>query len=193
MAYRPNGILAIFPATSPKTGTEASKQWLEAWNTYQSHASPIPLPVRAYVTWARDEKGLGPALREMEVVLRHAERMRQNGMISNRVSASMLHVLSTLSETDLMQFVHATLGPLLEPDHRHLLDTLWVYLSCDQNAARASEVLYVHRNTLMYRIRQIEQLLDLSLRDVQQLTSLWTALQAEELLRALGKNVTGRP
>lgn len=187
LAYRPNGILAILPSSNPSAGQHLANDWLGAWYAYAERTLSARLPVRAYVSWARDEHDLGPTLREEEVVLRYAERFGQDGLISSRLSPPMLHMLANLPEADLLRLVQGTLGPLLEPDHRHLLDTLWVYLSCDQNASRASRVLYMHRNTLLYRIRHIEQLLGLSLRDLQQITSIWTALQAHELLHALGK------
>ncbi|WP_051663390.1 PucR family transcriptional regulator [Alicyclobacillus macrosporangiidus] len=169
------------------TGQHLANDWLDAWYAYAERTLSARLPVRTYVSWARDEHDLGPTLREEEVVLRYAERFGQDGLISSRLSPPMLHMLANLPEADLLRLVQGTLGPLLEPDHRHLLDTLWVYLSCDQNASQASRVLYMHRNTLLYRIRHIEQLLGLSLRDLQQITSIWTALQAHELLHALGK------
>jgi hypothetical protein len=191
LAYRPNGILAILPSSNPSAGQHLAHEWLDAWSAYAERRLAARLPARAYVSWARDEHDLGPSLREQEVVLRYAERFGQHGLISNRLSPPMIRMLASLPEADLLRLVQGTLGPLLEPNHRHLLDTLWVYLSCDQNASQASRVLFMHRNTLLYRVRHIEQLLGLSLRDLQQITSIWTALQAHELLHALGKTDTG--
>lgn len=59
-------------------------------------------------------------------------------------------------------FVKAILGPLLGEDNdpsrpSQLLETLEVYLDRGLNVKCASEKLYVHRNTLMHRLKRIEQ------------------------------------
>ncbi len=59
-----------------------------------------------------------------------------------------------------------TLGPLLaqpEPQARTLLTTLDALLRHDGSAKHAAEELYCHRNTVIYRMKQIEQLTGRSL------------------------------
>jgi purine catabolism regulator len=51
------------------------------------------------------------------------------------------------------------------PDERELLHSLRAYLACGRNAKAAARKLQVHRNTLQYRLRRIETLLDRSLDD----------------------------
>jgi DNA-binding PucR family transcriptional regulator len=54
-----------------------------------------------------------------------------------------------------------TIGPLLaQPSHvaGTLVDTLAALLDHDGSAKHAAEALYCHRNTVIYRSRQIEQL-----------------------------------
>ncbi len=191
LAYRPNGILGIFAGVDPPVWTATSHAWMKAWEAYQSRISKKPLPIRLYVTTARDEKHITAALRETELVMRYADQLGYEGILSHRVSPAVMQVLANLSDVDLIRLVHSTLGPLLEPEHQHLLETLKVYLTSGQNAAKASQSLFLHRNTLLYRIHQIEQLLGGSLRDLHELTAIWTALQALELLSMFGKNITG--
>ncbi len=47
-----------------------------------------------------------------------------------------------------------------------LYDTLKCYLDCERSVSKASSALYTHRNTVMYRIRKIQETLKSSLDDV---------------------------
>ncbi len=61
-----------------------------------------------------------------------------------------------------------TLGRLLaqpEPQARTLLDTLAALLRHDGSPTHAAEELYCHRNTVIYRLKQIEELTGRSLAD----------------------------
>ncbi len=63
-----------------------------------------------------------------------------------------------------------TLGPLESlPDHqsRTLLDTLAALLRHDGSPTHAAEDLYCHRNTVIYRLRQIEELTGRRLTDAR--------------------------
>ncbi len=49
-------------------------------------------------------------------------------------------------------------------DNRHdtnYFDTYYMYLQCDRNVVRASQELHIHRNTLMYRLDKIHDLIRL--------------------------------
>lgn len=61
----------------------------------------------------------------------------------------------------LARFCEETLGPLLDYDAGHstsLVRTLEVYLEHDGNMASSARLLYVHYNTLRYRLEQISAL-----------------------------------
>lgn len=47
----------------------------------------------------------------------------------------------------------------------NLRDTLYVYLTNDCNTVKASKLMYVHRNTMYYKINKIEELIGQSLED----------------------------
>lgn len=76
----------------------------------------------------------------------------------------------TLSqEAALSGFIHPMLWELKRYDEENntdLLNTLCVFLSksCDLN--EASSLLYIHRNTLIYRLRRIEKILHTDLKDL---------------------------
>lgn len=49
--------------------------------------------------------------------------------------------------------------------HTDFIGTLRAYLNHDRNAAKAAEALHIHRSTFFYRIKKIEELLDISISD----------------------------
>ncbi len=60
------------------------------------------------------------------------------------------------------------LARLTEHDRMHegqLTQTLEVFLECEGNGVRAAERLYIHRHTLKYRLRRIEEICDVDLAD----------------------------
>ena len=66
------------------------------------------------------------------------------------------------------RLVEQSLGRLLDlpADERDvLLDTLTAFLAADGSPTRAAEELYCHRNTVMHRLRRIEQVTGRSVAD----------------------------
>lgn len=62
-----------------------------------------------------------------------------------------------------------------------LLQTLEAFLDCGGNAAETARRLTIHRNTLAYRLKQIENLCDVSLNDPEIRLNLQIALKAYHL------------
>ncbi len=89
--------------------------------------------------------------------------------------------LLTYLDTPAVQgFVDALLVPLVEASDStsiDLMQTLRVFLAADCSWADASTRLGIHRHTLRYRIRKIEELLGRKLSDTSTRAELWVALQ----------------
>ena len=63
------------------------------------------------------------------------------------------------------------LSPLIEYDREHngeYLTTLEAYLRCGGSIKAMSEEMFVHRNTILYRMANIKKLLNSSLEDPQE-------------------------
>ena len=73
------------------------------------------------------------------------------------------------------------LRPIVDYDRTNgteLVRTLRAYLEADRNVGDSATALHVHRNTLRYRLHQIEELLGRSLSSTRVFTNSWIALQA---------------
>ncbi|CAB1129392.1 HTH_30 domain-containing protein [Candidatus Hydrogenisulfobacillus filiaventi] len=177
VAFRPNGLLALYPGNRVAGFTRRAHAWMDAWERYRPD-----LPACAYVTAVEDLYHLGDGLRETANLMRYAGQCRRAGVLNIHFHRQLLPVLATLPPAALRSLVQSTLGPLLDPAHRELLDTLGAYLRHGQSPGKAAQVLYVHRNTVLYRIRRVERLLQMKLKDPEALAQLWVAIQAWELL-----------
>lgn len=92
------------------------------------------------------------------------------------------------SEQDLEDFVQEILGPIIDYDQDkegNLLLTLWVYFQANTNVPLAAKNLYIHVNTLRYRITRIEELLGKSLEEEETRFNMYSALKIAAMLGKL--------
>jgi purine catabolism regulator len=93
-------------------------------------------------------------------------------------------LLSLQGERGVELFCDSTLGPLVDHDRRHgsaLIDSLRAYIEANGRWAEASTELSVHRHTLRYRMRKIEELTGRDLSSAGDRLELWLALRAHQL------------
>lgn len=86
---------------------------------------------------------------------------------------------------ELKNMYMESLGDLIEYDNKNgtdLLDTLEVYLMQGRNLRRTSEELYIHRNTLKYRISRIREILDIDLEEVNECFNLRLAFKIKRFM-----------
>lgn len=89
------------------------------------------------------------------------------------------------SPAGLERFCEDTIGPLLAYDRDNgteLAKTLRVFLEQKHNAARAAKVLYIHYNTMRYRLERIREILGEVLDNPQQRLTIEVALQLYPLV-----------
>jgi purine catabolism regulator len=102
---------------------------------------------------------------------RYGERMRFSG---------------PRSAGEVRDLVDRLLGPVIRYDAERgtdLLNSLTVFMRCNRSWQQAAAELYVHKQTLIYRMRRVEELTGLKLNETEAIAELWPAIQALELLR----------
>lgn len=191
IAWRPGGLLGIFPDSNEEEWQKKLEAWIAEWNEYQSHLDVQQKnEVRACITSVGALNELDSGVKQVETTLKFAAHWNLTGLIPSRVSNTLSYMLANLDEHKIHELVQRTLGPLLVPEHMDLLHTLQVYLFHDQNVTETAKTLYIHRNTLLYRIRNIEELLQLKLRNTRELSTVWSALEGLTLLQSSGFNIS---
>lgn len=94
--------------------------------------------------------------------------MKRLGFINFYRTREIDELLSTLPRKDLQALYENTLKSLAYPKTKEELDlvkTIETYLNCQCEISETSRRLYVHRNTVKYRIEKMEKLLHCSFRD----------------------------
>lgn len=95
---------------------------------------------------------------------------------SDFVSTAGFHSLS-----EARAIVDRVLGPVIEYDREHgseLVESLAVFLRQNRSWQQAAAELNVHKQTLVYRMRRVEQLTGRKIRDTDAITEFWLAVSA---------------
>jgi hypothetical protein len=111
---------------------------------------------------------------DLRMYYKQALRALELGMVDKRKPSlyryddyALRHIVELLSKQETAAaFVHPAIRDLHEYDRKNsaeLCHTLYVHLLCERNTAATSEFMHVHRNTLTYRLKKIEGLIDADL------------------------------
>lgn len=84
-------------------------------------------------------------------------------------------LLNDVTPLSKQQYLERTIAPLLQQEE--LLENLRVWLAFNGSLQRAADALFIHKNTLKYRLSKIEQILHIDLRDAQTRMELYVALK----------------
>lgn len=112
------------------------------------------------------------------------EAMNRGPGINERQPMSLSGLLLASEDVPLRDLAQDILRPLVEFDASHagsLVATLRAYLDADGSVAAVADRLIVHRNTVRYRIEQIERLTGRTLTSTADRVQLWLALAAARL------------
>lgn len=85
----------------------------------------------------------------------------------------------------LKRLIDSALGALIEYDEAHqtdLVHSLRCYLERERSLREAAALLFVHPNSLAYRLRRIEEITGRRLASIETQTELWIALEAQRIL-----------
>lgn len=97
-----------------------------------------------------------------------------------------MELLRIIPEEDLMNFHHYALqgfSKVFTEEEQSLLQTLSVYLETHCQISETAKRLFVHRNTVVYRLEKCEELLGKSLKDSETTLQIRLALRIKTLLK----------
>jgi purine catabolism regulator len=110
---------------------------------------------------AADVDDLGRSYEEAGSTLALGRELSGHDFVLEHDDLGVYRLLSRLPLDELRRHRAEAIGPLLEYDRAHngsLVHTLEVFLRCERNRVKAAEELFIHYNTLRYRLGQIDQL-----------------------------------
>lgn len=89
-------------------------------------------------------------------------------VISARAMGIYKYMFNSNNQTEILNYCNDKLRKLEEYDHAKgtfLLETILAYYMNGFSVGKTAEALFIHRNTLQYRLNKIEELLEISLED----------------------------
>lgn len=93
---------------------------------------------------------------------------------------------SSISNNNLEKFYESTLSKLVKYDkdnNTNFIETLEQYLKNQGNVSVTAKELYLHRNTLIYRLNSISEILNVDLKDSEKVLELQLGIKAMKILR----------
>ena len=128
------------------------------------------------------EIGIGSRVLEFQYLKQSYDRAllcqnlcdRSKSHILSFGSLGILGILMTSDPTVLQSFYLKTLGSITNYDNKNGTDyikTLQSYITHNKNTAKISKELFIHRNTVNYRLKKIEELFALDFNDLHTITN----------------------
>ena len=85
----------------------------------------------------------------------------------------------------LKTYIPPSLNKLLEYPHANqpdLIKTLKTFLECNQNAAKTSQILFLHYKTVAYRLERIKEITGMNFEDAEEMLSVQVGLKIIDLV-----------
>lgn len=134
--------------------------------------------------------GVRASAREAEQALTMGTRLYGPGRVTAFSDLGLHRVLFAMqSHVELREFFDDQVGAIVEYDRRTgagLMKTLDAFFHCHGSPTEIAALLHVHRNTVLYRLRRIEDVGHLHLNNPQTRLNLHLCLRVREVLGSAG-------
>jgi len=188
--HEPRRVMALLPCGNT-TNPHDEQSLLSSLERMQArlqlqHALQQPFYTGGIGQITKEVQAIPQAWREAQQALEIGRRLFGEGKLHSFARLGIYRLLFPLyGEQTLLDFYQETLGPLLDAENRSnqaLLETLEGFFRCNGNLSETARVMHLHRNSLLYRLGRIEELLGRSLEDAELRLSLQIALKIRVLL-----------
>ncbi|HLI70949.1 MAG TPA: helix-turn-helix domain-containing protein [Ktedonobacteraceae bacterium] len=195
--HEPRRVMALLPCSrngensEQGPGSSDEQALLNSLERAQVRLQPLHARQKPFYSGgigriARDVQAIPQAWREAQQALEIGRRLFGEGKLHSFARLGIYRLLFPLhGEQVLLDFYQETLGPLLDADNRSnqaLLETLEGFFRCNGNLSETARSMHLHRNSLLYRLGRIEELLGRSLEDAEHRLALQIALKIRVLL-----------
>ncbi|MBZ4687046.1 MAG: transcriptional regulator, CdaR [Clostridiales bacterium] len=117
---------------------------------------------------------------EAKTALELGKFIEETNNITHFEDLGIIQLLASISHEQLDDFCEDYLGELISFDEKNdisLLETLYIYLKENGDFNTTAKKLFIHPNTLRYRIKKIEEILKLDLEKYENILNLLIALK----------------
>ncbi|MDQ6848284.1 MAG: helix-turn-helix domain-containing protein [Candidatus Dormibacteraeota bacterium] len=131
-------------------------------------------------------QGVRQSHREAEHALRISARLQNQPAVATFADLGLHRLLVAMTQhAEMDDFYRQSAGPLVAYDERTgagLMETLDAFFQCHGSPTETAQRLHVHRNTVLYRLRRIEEIGGLRLDDPATRLNLHLCLRIREVM-----------
>ncbi|WP_198508075.1 GAF domain-containing protein [Bacillus sp. FJAT-42315] len=142
--------------------------------------------------------GIGSPFTSLESIVQSAtdakscvkflQTSREKQSIMNFKELGLYRLFLEHDRQNLRYYIEKTLGALLQHDEEHgteLVDTLKIFLECNQSVTKTAKLSYVHLNTIKYRLQTIKKILGKSTIDGKEMFELQLAIYMHDYMNSI--------
>ncbi len=147
--------------------------------------------------------GLSRAFTKLEELKSHYEQSLEALELGTHIDSDLTiyayddyaiyHIAKVCADSaDLHQFYHPKLEYLMEYDAEHktsFTDSLYMYLKHSRNITNTAKALHLHRNSMIYHLKRIEEILNFSLSDNEMLLHIELSFRLMEYDKKFNKKL----
>lgn len=158
----------------------------KALTNFTEYLNRVDFPVyiglgRVYESFHDIRKSYGDAEKSLLLL-----KKKKNKRVHRFSDGGIYRILLDMDNKELETFLADHLGPLLDHENNKngdLLETLIVYVENNRNLKSTITELTIHQNTLYYRIKRIEEILDITLANPEQWFDIQLACKIYDYVR----------
>jgi purine catabolism regulator len=185
-----DAVCALIPVGSGATGEAADRCRLMAETLRADCAAALRDDVIVGVGRPRrGPHGVRQSHREAEQALRISARLQSPRAVAAFADLGLHRLLVAMTQhTEMEDFYSQTAGALVAYDDRTgsgLMETLDAFFHCHGSPTDTAQRLHLHRNTVLYRLRRIEEIGSLRLTDPATRLNLQLCLRIREVMPAV--------
>ncbi len=136
----------------------------------------------------QDIEGIRISYREAQQALIIGRRIFGQGHVSDFADLGVYRLLYALAEgSELQNYCEETLSELTRYDERNgtqLIQTLVAFFECHGNLRATAESLYLHRNSLSYRLKRIQEIAEINLDNFEDRFRVHLSLKARQVIHS---------
>ena len=191
---RSNNIISLFPLDDDEDVSSLEQHYRELMEGL--YRAAVDMPERPEIVigigcGCRDILDLKKSFAEAQEAIRISALLASPEPVNWFEKLMVYNILgSGIPKAVLNDFYESSIGLLAEYDRENnsnLLDTLEVYLLENRNITAAAQKLYIHRNTMNYRINKIKQVLNTDFDDSEKLLKLQIGIRVMRIINGLRK------
>ncbi|WP_066308279.1 PucR family transcriptional regulator [Bacillus sp. FJAT-29814] len=186
--HRNNRIIILIGQNESKPSisiTEAKQYAINLYNSMEKQLKNITFLIGIGRQYEKVHS-LHKSFSEANESIRLMQKFEDRGGISHFEDHTVYHFLdSNIKDIQLEDFFSKRLGKIYEHDKHHnsgYIDTLENYFLNNLNISETAKAMFLHRNTLIYRIEKIKEILNTDLKNSEELLQIQLALKIYRLL-----------